>query len=194
MTAWPSIDRARVIETPRLRLRDWRDADLAPFAAMNADPDVMRFFPSVLTREESDEGVGRIKLSFDARGWGFWAAEHKADRKFIGFIGLNVPTWAAHFTPCVDVGWRLARSHWGQGLATEGARAALAFGFRELALNEVVSITVPDNAPSRNVMSKLGMTRDEAGDFDHPRIPEGSPRRRHVLYRLSRENYLRQQS
>jgi ribosomal-protein-alanine N-acetyltransferase len=190
----PMTDRTRVLETPRLRLRDWRDEDLAPFAAMNADPEVMRFFPDVQSREESDEGAARIRLSFDVRGWGFWAAEHKPDNRFIGFIGLNVPLWTAHFTPCVDVGWRLARPYWGQGLATEGARAALAFGFGELLLPEVVSITVPDNAPSRNVMAKLGMAHDTGGDFDHPRIPEGSPRRRHVLYRLSRENYLRQQS
>lgn len=194
MTDWPAIDRTRVIETPRLILRDWRDDDLAPFAAMNADPEVMRFFPSLQTRQESDASVARVRVSFETRGWGFWAAEHKADGRFIGFIGLNVPLWSAHFTPCVDIGWRLARAYWGQGLATEGARAALAFGFGELALREVVSITVPDNAPSRRIMAKLGMSHDAGGDFDHPRIPEGNPRRRHVLYRLSRENHLRQQS
>jgi RimJ/RimL family protein N-acetyltransferase len=194
MASWPSSDRHRVLETARLRLRDWRDEDLEPFAAMNADPEVMRFFPSVIDRAESDAGAGRIRAAFDVRGWGFWAAECKDDGRFIGFIGLNVPTWEAHFTPCVDVGWRLARPYHGRGLATEGARRALEFGFRELGLAEIVSITVPDNAPSRNVMHKLGMQHDVGGDFDHPRIAPDSPRRRHVLYRLSREHYLRSSS
>ncbi len=194
MTAWPTSDRGRVLETARLRLRDWRDEDLEPFAAMNADPEVMRYFPNLQDRAESDASVDRVRAAFAARGWGFWAAECKDDGQFIGFVGINVPTWEAHFTPCVDIGWRLARPYQGRGLATEGARRALDFGFRELGLAEIVSITVPDNTPSRHVMSKLGMVHDANGDFDHPRIPADSPRRRHVLYRLSRENYLRQSS
>jgi RimJ/RimL family protein N-acetyltransferase len=181
----------RTIETARLRLREWRDADLAPFAALNADPEVMRYFPTVQTRVQSDAGVARARALESTNGFSFRAAELRATGEFIGMIGLNAPAWSAHFTPCVEIGWRLARRYWGQGLAIEGARASLAFGFGELGLRQIVSCTVPENAPSRALMARLGFVHDVHGDFDHPRIPEYSPRRRHVLYRLDRTQYLR---
>jgi RimJ/RimL family protein N-acetyltransferase len=172
--------------TARLLLRLWTDADREPFAAMNADPAVMKYFPSVLSRAESDASLERILKQFDERGFSVWAAEVPGVAPFIGFVGLSVPTFDAPFTPCVEVGWRLARAHWNQGYATEGARAALKLGFEELGLQEIVSMTVPTNLPSRRVMEKLGMRRDPKDDFDHPRVPEGSPLRRHVLYRIER--------
>jgi RimJ/RimL family protein N-acetyltransferase len=150
---------------------------------MDADPRVMEYFPAQLTCAESDALIDRIEAHFSKRGWGAWAAELRATGEFIGFIGLSVPTFEAHFTPCVEIGWRLAAAHWGKGLATEGARAALDFGFNELQLPEVVSFTTAANLRSRRVMEKLGMTRNPADDFDHPGLTEGHPLRRHVLYR-----------
>ena len=179
------------LETPRLRLRRWRDDDRAPFAALNADPVVMEHFPSPLSRDESDALVDRIKSGFDQRGWGLWAAEVRESGAFIGFVGLNPATFAAPFTPAVEVGWRLAREHWGHGYATEGARGALDFGFGELALDEIVSFTTHANARSRKVMERLGMHRDPADDFDNPNVPEGSPIRPHVLYRVDRASWQR---
>ncbi len=175
------------LETPRLWLRRWRPEDLEPFAALNADPDVMKHFPSLLSREDTAAAVGRVKKHFEDLGYGFWAVEAPGQAPFIGFIGLAVPAFEAPFTPCVEIGWRLARDWWGQGLATEGARAALAFGFERLSLPEIVSFTVPGNTRSRRVMEKLGMRYSE--DFEHPRIEAGHPLRRHVLYRLSRNEW-----
>lgn len=171
------------LTTDRLRLRAWTSADLEPFAALNADPEVMRYFPAVLTREESDAFAAAIMTRMDQRGFGLWAVETAGTRDFIGFVGLAMPTWEAHFMPCVEVGWRLARRFWNQGYATEAARAALAFGFDHAKLPEIVSFTSLQNTPSRRVMEKLGMTTNPADDFDHPRIAEGHPLRRHVLYR-----------
>ena len=175
-----------MLRTARLVLREWRDDDLAPFAALNADPAVMEHFPASLTRAESDALAARIRAHLAERGFGLWAVELPGVAPFAGYVGLAVPTFEAHFTPCVEVGWRLAREHWGRGYATEGARAALAEGFGRHGLEEIVSITVPANRRSRAVMERLGMTHDPADDFDHPRVPEGSPLRRHVLYRLAR--------
>jgi RimJ/RimL family protein N-acetyltransferase len=177
------------IQTPRLLLRPWRDADLEPFAAMNADPIVMEFFPKLLDRGESDAAVSRIREHFATRGFGLWAVEVPGVAEFIGFVGLAVPRFEAHFTPCVEIGWRLARAHWGRGYATEAARAALEFGFEDLALDEIVSFTVPANVRSRAVMERIGMTRSPDDDYDHPALPEGHPLRRHVLYRASRERF-----
>src|SRR3954468_23262661 len=170
-----------MIETPRLILRPWRDSDREPFARMNADPRVMEFFIEPLTREESDAALGRVAAHHDRYGFGLLAAELRATNEFIGFIGLSVPAFQAHFTPCVEIGWRIAYDHWGRGLATEGARAVLA-----TAAGEVVAFTSVGNTRSRRVMEKLGLTHDPADDFDHPRIPEGHPLRRHVLYRTPR--------
>lgn len=175
-----------VLVTERLLLRQWREADLAPFAALNADPRVMEFFPRPLDRAESDALAARLSAFIRERGFGFWAAERKADGAFLGFVGLNAPAWTAPFTPCVEIGWRLARACWGQGYATEAARAALAFGFATLGLAEIVAFTVPGNRRSRAVMERLGMHRDPAADFEHPAVPEGHALRRHVLYRLTR--------
>jgi ribosomal-protein-alanine N-acetyltransferase len=177
------------LETPRLLLRRWRDEDRPPFAAVNADPLVMEHFPAALSRAESDALVDRIEAGFDERGWGLWAADVRESGAFIGFVGLNPATFAAPFTPAVEVGWRLAREHWGHGYATEGAGAALDFGFDKLALGEIVSFTTHANTRSRRVMERLGMQRDPADDFENPNVPEGSPIRPHVLYRLDRASW-----
>ena len=178
------------ITTPRLLLRRWRDGDLDAFAALNADPEVMAFFPALLGRAESDALAARIREHFARHGFGLWAVEVPGVAEFVGFVGLSVPRFEAPFTPCVEIGWRLVRAHWGRGYATEAARAALDFGFRRLALDEVVSFTVPANRRSRAVMERLGMAHDPAEDFDHPTLPEGHPLRRHVLYRLARADWL----
>ena len=173
--------------TPRLWLREWRDSDLAPFAALNADPEVMRYFPESLDRAASDALVGRIREHFDRHGFGPWALEIPGVAECAGFVGLMVPAFDAHFTPCTEIGWRLERAVWGRGYATEAARAALAYAFDVLEVDEVVAMTVPANRPSRAVMERLGMTRDPADDFDHPRVPEGHALQRHVLYRVRRD-------
>lgn len=176
------------LRTPRLFLRNWRECDLQPFIEMNADPDVMRYFPSLLTAAQVESGLSRIRAGLAERGWGLWAVEIPGVTDFAGFIGLSKPAFNAHFTPCVEIGWRLARAFHGQGYATEGARAALAFGFDTLGLDEIVSFTVPDNAPSRRVMEKLGMSHHADDDFEHPNLDVGHPLRKHVLYRIRRSN------
>lgn len=175
------------LSTPRLLLRRWRGADREPFAAINADPQVMEYFPAPLTRRQSDELVDSIEAGFERHRFGLWAVEVRQSAELIGFTGLAVPSFEAHFTPAVEAGWRLARSAWGCGYATEAARAALAFGFVQRDLSEIVSFTSVDNRRSRAVMERLGMTRDAADDFDHPGIEPGDPLRRHVLYRIGAE-------
>ena len=170
--------------TGRLKLRQWRDADRAPFAALNADPEVMRYFPATMTQAQSDEFAGYVYDAIDRQGWGLWAVEVTDGPPFVGFVGLNRVSFTAHFTPAVEVGWRLARPFWGNGYATEAGTAALTYGFEQLDLDEIVSFTSRLNEPSIRVMRRLGMRHDAAGDFDHPRVAEGSPLRRHVLYRL----------
>jgi RimJ/RimL family protein N-acetyltransferase len=172
------------LSTERLLLRPWRAADRAPFAALNADPEVMRHFPAPLTREQSDAFADRIEASFAHQGWGLWAVEVRDGGEFIGFTGLARPSFDAHFTPAIEIGWRLARGAWGRGYATEAARAAAAFGFETLAAEELVSFTAVANTRSRAVMERLGMTHDASGDFDLPSVPAGHELRRHVLYRL----------
>jgi RimJ/RimL family protein N-acetyltransferase len=179
-----------VIETDRLLLREWREADLEPFAALNVDPRVVEFLPQALSREESDGLVERITRHWAEDGVGQWAVQRREDGAFLGFTGLALQAFEAPFTPAVEVGWRLAAAAWGHGYATEAARAALRFGFVTRSLEEIVSFTVPANVRSRAVMERIGMTRDPADDFDHPRLPVGSPLRRHVLYRLSRASWL----
>lgn len=177
------------LRTDRLLLRQWTDADLEPFAALNDDPEVMAHFPAHLSREQSDTNAGRIRAFIDERGWGLWAVEVVQTGEFVGFTGLSIPRFEAHFTPCVEIGWRLARSAWGRGYATEAAVASAEHGFGELGLDEIVAMVEVRNVRSQNVMHKLGMTRDEDGDFDHPMVPEGSPVRRHQLYRLRRDDW-----
>lgn len=170
------------LRTGRLLLRQWCDHDLEPFATLNADPEVRRYFPGLMTRAESDELAARERTLIEERGWGLWAIE--APEGFVGFVGLAEPQFEAHFTPAVEVGWRLARHAWGRGYATEAGRAALGFGFGELGLDEIVSFTTVANERSRRVMERLGMTHDSADDFDHPLLPPGHPLRPHVLYRI----------
>jgi RimJ/RimL family protein N-acetyltransferase len=173
----------------RIHLRQWRDEDRDAFAAMNADARVMEFFRNSLSRVESDAMVDRIQKHFGEHGFGLWAIEVPDVAPFIGFAGLDVARFSAHFTPCVEVGWRLAFAHWGHGYATEAARLALGYAFGTLALPEVVSFTSVMNHRSRGVMERLGMRRDPADDFDYPSLPEGHPLRRHVLYRLGSDSY-----
>jgi RimJ/RimL family protein N-acetyltransferase len=173
-----------VLQTERLRLRGWVEADRAPFAALNADPVVMEHFPAPLSRAESDAFVDRILARFAADGWGLWAAERTDDGAFIGYIGMAVPGFDADFMPCVEIGWRLAREHWGNGYAPEGAREVVRFAFEDLGLAELVSFTSVGNDRSRRVMEKIGMRLER--EFDHPSLPEGHPIRPHVLYTLRR--------
>lgn len=175
--------------TERLWLRQWRDDDWAPFAALNADPEVMRHFPSTLDEHESNAFAYRNAALLEVHGYGLWAVEQAASGEFLGMVGLNQPLWDARFNPCTEVGWRFARSAWGHGYATEAARAALAVAFGPLGLDEVVSFTTVANTRSRAVMERLGMARDAAEDFDHPRLDADSPVRRHVLYRLRRPDW-----
>jgi RimJ/RimL family protein N-acetyltransferase len=174
------------LTTTRLCLRPWQASDLAPFARLNADPRVMQFMPKLLTQAESDAVVSRITAHFDRHGFGLWAVEVIESKTTIGFVGLSVPAFEAHFTPCVEIGWRLAYDHWGQGYASEGAKAALGFAFRELRLDEVLSFTTLANQRSRAVMERIGMSHSPEDDFDHPNLAPDHPLCRHVLYRLSR--------
>lgn len=177
---------AEPIRTPRLRLRQWRDADVDALALINSDSEVMRYFPAPGTLDGSRRMVDAWRRQIDERGWSNWAVERVDSGEFIGFVGLTEPGRALPFGPCVEIGWRLARAHWGQGYASEAARAALAFGFGRLGLREIVSFTSLLNRPSRAVMERIGM-HDSGQDFDHPAVPEGSPLRRHCLYRLRRD-------
>lgn len=173
------------IQTERLFLRQWRTEDRKPFAAMNADPEVMRYFPAPLTHEQSDAMADRCQMFLEKRGWGLWAVEYKAERAFIGFVGLSIPVANLPFMPCVEIGWRLASSAWGKGFATEAGRAALRVAFVDLQLAEIVSFTSVINTRSRAVMERLGMTEDKQ-TFEHPGVPLGNPLREHCLYRLTR--------
>lgn len=177
---------APTLTTKRLVLRPWTADDFAPFAAMNSDARVMEHFPKRLDRAESDSMAARIDSQLRERGFGLWAAEVSGTSGFVGFVGLSVPRFKSHFTPCIEIGWRLAYEHWGRGYATEGAKAAVEFAFRQLRLDELVSFTVPANQRSRQVMERIGMMRSEIDDFDHPDLPDFHPLRRHVLYRLQR--------
>ena len=172
------------LSTDRLLLRQWRESDREPFAQLNGDSETMRYFPSTLVRAQSDALIDRCSAQIAEQGWGLWAVEVVGGARFIGFVGLNRPGFEAPFTPAVEVGWRLARAYWGNGYATEAARAAVAYGFGELGLAQIVAFTTTMNQPSRRVMERLGMTHDPTDDFDHPLTPDW-PLRRHVLYRLS---------
>jgi len=171
------------LKTERLLLRRWREGDRQPFGRQSADPVVMRYMLGTLTREESDAFVDRIEKHFDEHGFGLWAVEVPGVAPFVGFVGLSVPRFDAHFMPAVEIGWRLDRPNWGRGYATEAAAATLADGFGRVGLREIVSFTIPTNLKSIAVMERLGMTRDPSDDFEHPGIPKGHPYRRHVLYR-----------
>lgn len=175
-----------MIKTNRLILKNFTDQEREPFYLINSDHEVMRHFPSVLNREESDAMLKRISDGITQRGWGFWGAFLEGE--LIGMIGLNPVLFEAPFTPAVEVGWRLARKHWGKGYATEGAQAALEFGFNELKLDEIVSFTTLTNLSSQKVMQRLNMTHNPKDDFDHPRLDKNHPLSRHVLYRLRKSS------
>jgi len=162
-------------------LRQWRDSDLEPYAAMNSHPEVMRYFPSLLSREQSEASLVGQRALIEQRGWGLWALD--VDGTFVGFAGLAIPGFEAPFMPCVEVGWRLRREYWGRGIAYRGALQALKYGFSILKLPQILSFTAAGNSRSRRLMERLGFVRDAASDFDHPSLPEGHELRRHVLYR-----------
>jgi len=178
------------LESARLLLRQWRDDDLPEFAAMCADPQVMRYFPAPLSRLESAALIGRVRGHFAEHGFGLWALERKDTGAFIGFTGLGVVGFDAPFTPAIEIGWRLAREHWGLGYASEAAWTALRCAFDQLLLDEVVAFTAVDNLPSQKVMQAIGMQHDPADDFEHPKLAVGHPLRHHVLYRINREQWL----
>jgi RimJ/RimL family protein N-acetyltransferase len=177
------------LETGRMILRGWRDGDKPAFAELNADPEVMEFFPALLTREQSDALADRLEALHRAHGITFYAVEEKATAAFIGFTGLLPVPPQLPFAPAIEIGWRLARGAWGRGLATEAAEASLHHGFRDRGYDEIVAYAVATNHRSRRVMDRIGLRHDPSGDFDHPRVPETSPHRRHVLYRLRREDW-----
>ncbi len=172
--------------TERLLLRQWRDEDLAPFAALNADPEVMAYFPSVPSGAESDASAARLRAFLDANGYGFWALEVPGVAPFVGFVGLQPVAPQLPCAPAIEIGWRLAREHWGRGYASEAARATLAHGFDMLQLGEIVAMTAVGNLRSRRVMTAIGMLHDARGDFERPLIPAGHAVRPHVLYRVLR--------
>jgi ribosomal-protein-alanine N-acetyltransferase len=187
----PSRFSVAELRTPRLRLRQWVDADLEPFAALNADRDVMQHLPGPLGPQESDALAAVRRAAIAEHGYGMWAVEVIDGAPFVGMVGLAEPEFEARFTPAVTVGWRVAREHWGRGYASEAARAAVAFGFESLGLEEILSWTRVTNAASRRVMERIGMTREAADDFDHPLRSPDDPTRPHVLYRLRRADWLR---
>ena len=179
----------KMIKTTRLVLRPWKEADLEAFAKLNADAKVMEHFPATLTKEESDALAAKIRAKFDQKGWGLFAVSIPGAADFIGFIGLAEPSFEAHFTPAVEIGWRLAPQYWGKGYATEGALAVLKYGFEVLGLKEIVSFTAVQNKRSRAVMERIGMHRDQKDDFDHPKLPDGHRIKKHVLYRIGVADY-----
>ena len=170
------------LETERLKLRAWQESHLQPFAELNADKDVMHYFPSVLTREQSDNLADKFQHLILDHGWGFWAVELKATGQFIGFTGLNTQPEQFIFSPCVEIGWRFAKQYWHQGYATEAAKACLKFAFETLQLKEVVSFTAVHNTASEHVMQRLGM--QAMFEFNHPALTQESPLSRHILYKI----------
>jgi RimJ/RimL family protein N-acetyltransferase len=185
-----AVREAPLLRTERLLLRAWTGADKVPYAAVNTDPEVMVHFPATLTAEQSDEMVDRMAASWGLRGYGSWAVERPDSGEFVGMVMLSTPAWTEWFTPCVEVGWRLAREQWGQGFAPEAARAVVGWGFEHLDLpnDEIVSFTTVQNSNSRRVMEKLGFTHDPADDFDHPLLGDWHEAR-HVFYRMSRSRW-----
>ena len=176
------------IQTQRLILRQWRDQDRQPFAAMNADPQVMKYFPSTLTKEQSDALIDRFIEDIESSGWGFWAAQRIDSGHFIGFIGINYSADGLPFAPCVDIGWRLAQAHWGLGFATEGAKAAMDYAFNAINLSKVVSMTPVNNKASERVMKKIGMQKQQF-TFMHPKLADGHPLQEHLLYSVTNDQW-----
>lgn len=177
---------APILKTKRLILRPWKEEDLSLFAAMNADERVMEHFPATLSREESDAFAKKIMRQFETKDYGLWAVEVPGIASFIGFVGLIDHDFPAHFTPCIEIGWRLAYNYWGQGYAFEAASKVMDYAFNVLKLDELVSMTAVSNQRSQKLMKKLGMTRNPDDDFENPKLKPGHPLRPHVLYRKSR--------
>lgn len=180
---------ASIIYTDRLILRPWCESDFKVYAKINADPRVREYFSTLLTEEESNQQIRHFMVRIEESGWGIWAVSVPGVSEFIGFIGLEQIDFTAHFTPAIEIGWRLAYEFWGQGYATEGAIAALKYGFETLKLDEIVAIATKENYRSRHVMEKIKMHHDPKEDFDHPKISEGNKLRRHVLYRLKHQEW-----
>lgn len=176
-----------IFESPRLGFREWKESDKEPFAKMNANKDVMKYFTKTLNSKESNRFIYIIQDYFNQRGYGLWAVEIKETKEFIGFIGFLMATFESEFTPCVEIGWRLDNRHWYKGYATEGAKACLEYGFDKLHLDEIYSFTSEVNQPSQNVMKKIGLKK--IGEFPHPRLEETSELRPHVLYKIDKSNY-----
>ena len=177
-----------MIETERLVLRQWREQDRAPFASMNADPEVMQYFPAIKNREQSDQNIDAFRDSLDQNGWGFWAAELRRSGEFIGFIGLKSQQTELPLSPCIEVGWRLRKQYWRQGYASEGALASLQFAFEQIAADQIVSVTPVLNLPSIGVMRKIGMI-DAEQNFDHPAVASGHRLSEHVLYIITEDQW-----
>lgn len=177
------------LETQRLKLRQWKKEDLAPFAKLNADEEVMQYFPNPLTQAQSNEMATKIEALIEKNGWGFWAVELKHSATFIGYVGLHEPSTDLPFTPCVEIGWRLSKEHWGKGYATEAGKEALKFSFETLELEEILSFTATINQPSRAVMQRLGMRYCLGEDFEHPAVLTGHCLEKHVLYKMKIEDY-----
>ncbi|MFI5140526.1 MAG: GNAT family N-acetyltransferase [Sphingobacteriales bacterium] len=176
----------KIIETPRLILRTWKQEDAQSYLAMNNDPKVVEFLRGTMNLSEVNVFINAMNIQSDQKGYTLWATELKETGEMIGFIGLNFIDFAAHFAPAVEIGWRLGSQYWGKGYATEGALASLDFGFNQAGLSEIVAITVPVNTRSRAVMEKIGMKHDLAGDFAHPKLASDHPLSRHLLYRISK--------
>lgn len=176
-------------KTERLQLRQWRKQDFSAFAELNAHPEVMEFYPKTLNEDESNDMAQRFEALLTYRGWGFWVVENLEDNKFMGFVGLHEPTYDLPVTPCVEIGWRLVREYWGQGYATEAAKASLGVAFEKLDLPEVYSFTSVLNKKSQAVMERLGMI-DMERNFEHPMIPEGSSLREHVLFKIEKKDWM----
>ncbi len=177
------------IRTPRTLLRAWKESDREAWAAMNADDEVRKYFPKVLTREESDAEFERINSGVKQRGWGMWALEIPGAHPFSGFVGLNPPAYDAVWQPAVEIGWRLAQDTWHKGYATEAAQAAMQFAFEHLQLPQVLALSVTTNTPSHMVMDRLGMTRWHGMEFDHPRVPIDWPLKNHIVHRIDRDTW-----
>ncbi|HGJ5874143.1 MAG TPA: GNAT family N-acetyltransferase [Arsenophonus apicola] len=183
-----------ILKTPRLILREWREADRLPFYRLNSDPDVMRYFPHLLSKIQSDAFIDRIRQKFiQQQGWGLWAVELRAEKQFIGFVGLNIPAYDLPFMPCTEIGWRLAKPFWRQGLAYEAACRVLDFAFLQQQMQEIISFTAKINHPSECLMKKLAMEKD-AHNFLHPALPSAHPLQQHILYRLNQQQWLKKRA